>query len=103
MSKEFKPGDLALVINAAVPDNLGKVVCLIRKDSSAMVSIKESGAYLMNSERQGLWVVSGEMVGRSALTGKLRQRSHAAFLPEQLMPLKGDEQPAQVRQAERVQ
>lgn len=103
MAHEFKPGDLALIISATNPENLGKVVELIRPSRDREIQIPETGKWTSNPDRILYWVVSGELVGRVSLTGVKGSRTHGAMPATRLMPLKGDEQPAQVRQAERVQ
>ena len=104
MAHEFKPGDLALVMHAHIPDNLGKVVTLLRPGSTEEIQVPENGgAWLANPARVLHWVVSGEFVARREYSEAFRSTAHAAFPATSLMPLKGDEQPAQVHQSERVQ
>lgn len=97
MGHEFKPGDLALIVGASVPENIGKVVTLIRRDCNAIVHIVETGHVLRNPMKLPAWVVEGDLVGERFGPTKV-----GAIHEHRLMPLKGDEQPAQVRQAERV-
>lgn len=103
MSKELKPGDLALVVNSDIEENIGKVVTLLYCADTRLVFIRETGRFMRNFQRRLCWVVSGDLFGMSGKTGVVGPRTHAAFAASRLMPLKGDEQPAQVRRAERVQ
>lgn len=97
MRHEFKPGDLALIVGASVPENIGKVVTLIRRDCNAIINMPETGYVFRNPMKLPAWVVEGDLIGLRYGPTKI-----GAIHESRLMPLKGDEQPAQVRQAERV-
>lgn len=90
MSK-FKPDDLALVIRARVPENLGKVVRLI--DSRHIDNPPngwEPGTY---------WTVCVDgcfIKGESALTGGHVDAPFADVHESWLMPLRGDEDPESI-------
>lgn len=79
MAHEFKPGDLALIVGThrRRPETIGRCVALIEK--------RYFGDIMPVC---WVWDDSGTL--------ELTDQRH-------LMPLKGDEQPAQVRRAERVQ
>lgn len=99
MSKEFKPGDLALVVRSRSGLNLGKCVTIERRLNLGETLLIAEGvqAYV---NKPG-WLVSGDI--QDVIYGRLFSMQRHAFEDSGLMPLKGDEQPAQVRQAERVQ
>jgi len=97
MSRQFKPGDLALVVSSlSCPECVGSVVTL--KTLHLVAPLEGSSNYYRIAD-----------VGdANCLRAWEVEPNH--FFPEgsgcferNLMPLKGDEQPAQVRQAERVQ
>lgn len=87
MSK-FKPDDLALVIRARVPENVGKVVRLIE-------------SYQMENPPPGFqagtyWTIQadgGFTVAEFALTGGVVRAPFADIHESWLMPLRGDEDP----------
>lgn len=94
MAHEFKPGDLALVIaSEKLPECVGSVVTLKRLH---LVFKDGSGTYFLASPgfpAQRAWEVEpNNFFPRGS-----------GCVERHLMPLKGDEQPAQVRQAERVE
>lgn len=99
MGHEFKPGDLALIIKGQKghENNIGKVVnlCFMVADQE---SYSAPGGYVQtNCSGSLVWVVQAD-----CLTNPSPWTGWAQCAPENLMPLKGDEQSAQVRQAERV-
>lgn len=107
MSKEFKPGDLALIKHCRIwPEAIGRCVSLIEK-VPAGEKLFFKGRLFENCGTGPAWLIhsdSGFPV-HSRLFGLVTEvREPTALFQEYLlMPLKGDEQPAQVRQAERVQ
>lgn len=97
MSKEFKPGDLALVISSSTcPECVGSVVTL--KTLHLVVPLEESAEYYRIAEVGEV----GSIRGWEVVPNHFFPDGFGA-LERNLMPLKGDDQPAQVRQAERVQ
>lgn len=98
MENNFKPGDLALVIRANHPENIGRVVELVRFDDSELIDhAPYADTYTENPERLACWLVrgdlevdriSGESVGRISTV-------LAAFAQYCLMPLRGDHAPDQ--------
>ena len=90
MAHEFKPGDLALIIGARCPDSIGEVAELLEYVGPLTPHPTDPATGVEDPNGKPAWHVktwSG--------VGYVYQHN--------LMPLKGDEQPAQVRQAERVQ
>lgn len=100
MGHEFKPGDLALIVHSRNEENLGRVVTVREWTAAGSRIANECGFTQCTTD---CWVVEGEVV-----TSRLKDPtekfvvSRHAFKARSLMPLKGDEEPAQVRQAERV-
>lgn len=106
MGREFKPGDLALIKQCKTwPEAVGRCVELLEKVPQGVMAIYEGRKYENCSSGDG-WIVSSELgfPTNSAIFGLMPNRIQpvALFSEHLLMPLKGDEQPAQVRQAERV-
>lgn len=101
MSHNFKPGDLALIINAQYAENLGKVVELLRFDNSEKIAIPEEGprCYMPNPSLVDCWVVRGDLVGHSTLRGAIT--CVVGGCPQScLMPLRGDFAPEQQKSRE---
>jgi hypothetical protein len=94
MAHEFKPGDLALVVaSEQLPECVGSVVTL---KQLYMVYKDNSGTYFSappGFPAQRAWEVEPNSFFPPG----------SGCVERHLMPLKGDEQPTQVRQAERVQ
>lgn len=94
MSHQFKPGDLALVIASdKLPECIGSVVTLkqlhlVVRDSRGAYWLAPPGAPATRA-----WEVEPNNFFPKG----------SGCVERHLMPLKGDEQPAHVRQAERVQ
>jgi hypothetical protein len=99
MAHEFKPGDLALVVLSRTGLNLGKCVTVERRVAAGERVNIAKGVDLLATVPA--WLVSGEL--EDVFHGQHLSVKQHAFEDRGLMPLKGDEQPAQVRQAERVQ
>jgi len=97
MAHEFKPGDLALVISSLTcPECVGSVVTL--KTLHLVAPLEGSSRYYRVADADELNCIRGWEVEPN----QFFPVGYGA-LERNLMPLKGDEQPAQVRQAERVQ
>lgn len=101
MSHNFKPGDLALVINSNHCANLGQVVELLRFDCSEKVSIPEHGArcFTPNPDRMPYWVIRGKFVADSTLRGVI-SCTVVACPQSWLMPLRGEFTPEQHKSQE---
>lgn len=102
MNHNFKPGDLALVIDAAIESNLGMVVELIRKTSDSTITLPDGGK-VGNPEMKVCWVVAADGL---VTTNKLKPdpfKVKYAAVPERcLMPLRGDFAPEQQKSREVV-
>lgn len=108
MAHEFKPGDLALIKQCKTwPEAVGRCVQLLAKMPPGTSTIYEGRLYHNTGTPGNAWLITSAagFPVHSALFGLLTDRREpiALFAEHLLMPLKGDEQPAQVRQAERVQ
>ncbi|MBD8680317.1 hypothetical protein [Pseudomonas sp. CFBP 13719] len=106
MGHQFKPGDLALIVKAHHPENIGKVVELIRFDDSELIDhLPFADTYTENPGRQPCWLVLGEItITRVAGEGLgLRTNTTAAFLQSHLMPLSKDSEPEQQKTKEAEQ
>lgn len=99
MAHEFKAGDLALVVLSRTGLNLGKCVTIERRVSVGERLSVISGIDLVVTAPA--WLVSGDL--QDVFQGQQYSMGRHAFEDRGLMPLKGDELQAQVRQAERVQ
>lgn len=98
---QFKPGDLALIIRATHAENIGKVVELVRFDSSQKIAIPEDTprSFAPNPDRIACWVVRGSFVAHSTLRGEINCTVGAS--PQSwLMPLQGDFQPEKQKSRE---
>lgn len=89
MGHEFKPGDLALIINARDPSSIGNVCELVEYAGKCSVHPTEPEYGIGDPNGEPTWLVTDH-------------NGPGYIFQKNLMPLKGDEQPAQVRQAERV-
>jgi hypothetical protein len=61
-----KPGDLAVVVTAHNPENIGTIVRVIKKhhDQNALVDFKGSHIWMAEAPRPMLYDVGGKMVRR---------------------------------------
>lgn len=102
MSHQFKPGDLALIVGAfSVPQNIGKACELVQFVQAGQTYTAPDGQVYQHCDR-ACWVTSAADLSAN-IEGAPIMVGWGLSVPEHLMPLKGDEQPAQVRQAERAQ
>lgn len=106
MAHEFKPGDLALIVGCVKsPINVGKSCTLKRwVESHEIIDYPHDFGGrrklgIQNISPEGAWLVEGETLESSQAPVK----GFSLVSPRFLRPLKGDELPAQGRQAERVQ
>lgn len=107
MGHEFKPGDLALIKQCKTwPDAIGRCVELLEKVPKGATTFYNSRGF-ENHSHADCWLVTSEQgfPTHSVFFGLMLDRITpvALFAEYLLMPLKGDELPAQVRQVERVQ
>lgn len=105
MSHQFKPGDLALIVGHRYKaTNVGKsgvLQCVVAPGEEVLFPHTFHGyrcAGIFNKGDRPLWFMVGDSLFSSA-----GAQGFVLVHESNLMPLKGDEQPAQVRQAERVQ
>ena len=102
MSNQFKPGDLALIVGAFnVESNIGKSCELVEHLAPEAISTwidPSDGRRIQNGCSSPGWLVVGD-----GLTSHCGTAGWVLVDAKHLRPLKGDEQPAQLRQAERVQ
>lgn len=102
MAHEFKPGDLALIVCAFVQvQNIGKVCELVQLVQHDEIYVAPDGETYQHADSP-CWVTAAPGLAMN-LEGSTLFAGWGLSIPAHLMPLKGDEQPAQVRQAERVQ
>ena len=102
MSHQFKPGDLALIVGANVQtQNIGKVCELVQMVVRDEIYTGPDGHRYQHADGP-CWLTSAPELVVHFDDGSTKTGWGLSFL-HHLMPLKGDEQPVQVRQAERVQ
>lgn len=90
MRKEFKPGDLALVINATHPENIGKVVELVRATNDSLITMQDGGV-VANPNNLKCWeVICGCLQVTSIMRPDGFTSRHGATPEKNLMPLTGD-------------
>lgn len=94
MSKEFKPGDLALMVPNGRSVQIVECLGCIKK-------LDFAGHSLANYRNEPVYMVEFLSGPMRSVFGDLH--SIAPLQAHRLMPLEGDEEPAQMRQAERVQ
>jgi len=100
MSHQFKPGDLALIVNTVrTPEYIGKTVELIE--------FHRKGDYYQGPKRERLtaegdaWLVKGDLSGTFTHRGRIQPTPGIALVREQhLMPLRGDFAPEQTKSRE---
>jgi len=98
--QQFKPGDLALIVRATHPDNLGKVVELLRRTSEPRICLSDGGI-ARNDGSIVCWEITCESL--TTTRGGVPMRIDAKFgaIPENnLMPLRGDFVPEQQKSRE---
>lgn len=97
---QLKAGDLALVIKANNPENIGRVAELIRFDDSILIDHAPYGpGRTANKDRMPCFVVRGEFVV-TGLLGQKETTEVAAIPAAWLMPLRGDFTPERKKDVE---
>ncbi len=86
----LKEGDLALVINATVKQNIGKVVTIINITNDKIIFTPE-GHSKLNERRQVCCVIKGELISVDQW-GMYATTVHGVFPIEWLMPLNNPDQ-----------
>lgn len=105
MAHEFKPGDLALIVGCFKSSiNVGKSCTLklwVEPDEAVHYPHDCGGRTMFGIKNgsEGAWLIEGDTLESTHHPIK----GFGLVPPRFLRPLKGDELPAQVRQAERVQ
>lgn len=102
---QFKAGDLALIINAKHPENIGKVVELLRNDNSEIIW-HDPFAPGCTSNPLGIscWLIkSSNMASSRVASGDTLKVSIGALPEGWLMPLRGDFTPETERETELTQ
>ncbi len=92
MNHQFKPGDLALIVDCKVPALIGRVVELIRSVAPSEVFEADTIRWL-NRSGCAAWLVSAEGLIRMDPAGALHRCSSTLIAEHKLMPLRGDFQP----------
>ncbi|MDR6163499.1 hypothetical protein [Pseudomonas fluorescens] len=99
---QFKPGDLALIINSRNEENIGRVVTVRGFANKGDLIANESG--YTETSRDGSLIVEGSIVTSPISFPALKCTvSKHVFRSEWLMPLKGDFQPEQQKSREVVE
>lgn len=90
MSHQFKPGDLALIVNSKIVENIGRVVELVRSTDAGIIKTP-CGGYVANPDRLACLIVAGEALkAKRVLDGAASLNSFGAVAEKNLMPLRGD-------------
>lgn len=95
----FKAGDLALIIRAYNPCNIGKTVELVFRSNDE--AIFHGGFYIYNEDRASCWAVNGRLAVRSIFGGDVIYVDGSACPESWLMPLRGDFTPEEMREMEK--
>ncbi|BAP80928.1 hypothetical protein MT1_3753 [Pseudomonas sp. MT-1] len=89
----FKPGDLALIVNSKITENIGRVVELVRSTDEEIIQAPDGGVFA-NPDRLACWVVAGEALKATrVLSGAESFNRFGAAAEKNLMPLRGEFQP----------
>jgi hypothetical protein len=100
MNHQFKPGDLALIVQAHREENIGKTVELVRFSQERWVPYGDDGYTANNSQMVPCWVVNGDIVTDQDFQGENVSVKQAVALECHLMPLRGDFAPEQQKSRE---
>jgi hypothetical protein len=104
MSHNFKPGDLALIVNSGAPENIGKTVRLVEFVAPHGEGFVHEGV-MFNPRPEDTWIVES-LDGSKSLVGGYIQRnimvSSGPCRQKWLMPLRGDFTPEQQKSREVV-
>lgn len=103
---QFKPGDLALIINSACAENIGKTVRLVHFVPVGGMPNVEGKVY--TPREHPTWIVESidgttSLVSPKFTTGELVHISAGPCREVWLMPLRGDFQPEQQKSREVVE
>ncbi|OJT50035.1 hypothetical protein [Pseudomonas moraviensis] len=102
MTSNFKPGDLALIINSAAPKNIGKTVRLVEYIAPNCGSFMHEGVCFKPREVP-TWIVESLDGSKSLFGGYIQFEIMVRSGPcrqQWLMPLRGDFTPEQQKAKE---
>lgn len=94
MKPELKAGRLALVIDSAIPENVGKCVTLLSWHPPKGDFISPDGAAGKLPGDSGGWLCTGSVActGKMSISGKeFRHEGWGLFPSQYLMPIDGDD------------
>lgn len=92
MSNQFNPGDLVLIINSYVPENIGKTVRLVEFIKPGGAPFIHEGVHFP-SRKEATWIVESLDGSKSLVGGYVRRNVMVSSGPcrqKWLMPLRGD-------------
>lgn len=92
MSHQFKPGDLALIVDCKVPELIGRAVELVRQVDAGGSFETEKNIWI-NLAGVPAWLVSGDGLIRMDPVGGLHGCKWTLIAAHKLMPLRGYSQP----------
>lgn len=104
MNNEFKPGNLALIVNSDSPENIGKTVRLVELIAPDGCGFTHEGVHF-SPRKVVTWIVE-TLDGSKSLSGGYIEReimvSSGPCRQKWLMPLRGDFAPEQQKSRELV-
>jgi len=100
---QFKPGDLAMIVNSSCSKNIGKTVRLV--EFAPVGSEPEVNGEIYTERLHASWVVespdgSSSLIVPRATTGELKTVCAGVCRESWLMPLRGDFAPEQQKSRE---
>lgn len=90
-----KPGDLAIVIKATIPENLGLIVKVICRDPGKDI--------IRFHERENAWFVESQLPMTWLVNQKKYQRLSGPVPDAVLQPIKGDSPKGDMKELEEIQ
>ena len=102
MRHNFKPGDLALLVQAHYEENIGKTVELVRFSCERWIPYGTDNYTANNQKLAACWVINGEILTDQDFEGEGVTVKQAVALECHLMPLRGNFQPEQQKAKEAV-
>lgn len=102
MSNQFKAGDLALIVRDDDEYNLGKQVELVEFVQPGESYRAVTGVIMTNASGVAVWACVGDVRTERGLDEPVIHEGFTQKAPYNLMPLRGDFQPEQVRERELV-
>ena len=92
MNNQFKPGDLALIVDCKLPELIGSAVELVSQVGPWGDLVTDRYLWI-NDSSTCAWVVSGDGLIRLDTDGVRRPCQMTIVAEHKLMPLRGDFQP----------